>query len=111
MQGPLKEAFAPKPRNKLERALTVPGAYLACECCEPVERSLSNTQPATSILYQLYLESGTLVNIADLWAAFEAVMSDEQDDANVMGKAVESTTRSCKYIHLRSDPFTKSRTY
>lgn len=42
---------------------------------------MSATQPATAVLYQLYLESGALVNVADLWAAFFAILGkkDEED--------------------------------
>jgi origin recognition complex subunit 3 len=42
---------------------------------------LSSTQPATAILYQLYLESGSLVNVSDLWSAFNAIVGEEEDEA------------------------------
>ena len=72
----------------IERALAAPHDYLGCDCCDNRSRagdggrgeiSLSGTQPATAILYQLYLESGTLINIADLWAAFGAVIRGSAD--------------------------------
>lgn len=45
--------------------------------------SLSGTQPPTAILYQLYLESGSLINAFDLWSAFQAVVKDQYEDEAV----------------------------
>ena len=73
-----REALGPQPRQAIERALSTPHDYLACECCEGKE-ALSASQPATAILYQLYLESGVLTNVADLWAAFQAIMWPSRD--------------------------------
>lgn len=42
-----------------------------------VKASLAPTQPATSLLYRLYLESGALISVADLWSAFSAIIGDE----------------------------------
>ena len=78
----------PAPRRAIERALSAPHDYLNCECCEggggggkgDGATTLSSTQPATAILYQLYLESGALINIADLWAAFSAVVGAEGEE-------------------------------
>lgn len=39
-----------------------------------LETGVKPTMPATSILYQLYLETGSLINVADLWEAFYAVV-------------------------------------
>ena len=36
--------------------------------------------PPTSILYQLYLESGALINAFDLWSAFNAIVGERYDD-------------------------------
>lgn len=94
----LKSAMTPSPRHAIERALSRPHDYLGCACCGPNRRSdaVSNVsafngdegdngrilaeekndhQPATAILYQLYLESGTLINVGDLWMAFRARVS------------------------------------
>ena len=77
-----KEAFAPAPRAAVERALSAPRDYLACDCCPEGANALSSTHPATAILYQLYLESGGLINIADLWSAFAAIMeAEDKEDA------------------------------
>lgn len=67
--SPYQEVFTPRPRAAVEFALSTPYRYLQCGCCEPVE-GLSSTHPATAILYQMYLETGSLINIFDLWSAF-----------------------------------------
>ncbi|KAI7647877.1 hypothetical protein KC318_g18310, partial [Hortaea werneckii] len=48
------------------------------------EATLAATQPATAVLYQLYLESGNLINASDLWQAFQAVMGDDADEQQSM---------------------------
>ncbi|KAI9934423.1 hypothetical protein ASPWEDRAFT_117815 [Aspergillus wentii DTO 134E9] len=77
MKNPLKETFAPRPRFAVERALTNPFDYLE-STSDAAETKLSTKQPATAILYQLYLESGALVNIHDLWQAFYAVFKSDK---------------------------------
>lgn len=89
LKSPHREAFTPRPRHAIERALATPHDYLDCECCAPQqgedeEATLSATQPATAIVYQLYLESGSLVNASDLWQAFQAVMGEETNEEENM---------------------------
>ena len=79
-QSPHREVFNPKPRSAIERALSKPHDYLNCECCLAEDNALSASQPATALVYQLYLESGSLINIADLWAAFRAIVSTGRSD-------------------------------
>ena len=76
-KSPHREVFAPKPRFAIERALSSPHDYLGCECCGGPESGLSATQPATPILYQLYLESGSVINTADLWSAFWTIVGGD----------------------------------
>lgn len=45
-----------------------------------VQGALSSTQPPTAILYQLYLESGNLINVNDLWLAFNAIVGEDEED-------------------------------
>jgi origin recognition complex subunit 3 len=85
LKSPHRDVFTPKPRAAIERALASPHDYLDCECCAPdagtgVENSLAATQPSTAILYQLYLEGGALINVADLRTAFMTVLGDDQDE-------------------------------
>lgn len=77
VKNPLKETFGPRPRFAIERALSSPFDYLI-STSEAFGARISTKQPATAILYQLYLESGALVNVHDLWHAFYAVF--ESDD-------------------------------
>jgi origin recognition complex subunit 3 len=77
-----RAVFQPRPRAAIERALSAPYDYMNCECCHPVE-GLSSTHPATSILYQMYLETGSLINVFDLWSAFfEMVSGGEEQKMN-----------------------------
>ncbi|KAG5924941.1 hypothetical protein E4U61_004844 [Claviceps capensis] len=79
-KSPARDVFVPRPRNAFERSLTRPHDYLNCACCKPDSDGLQATLPATAILYQLYLESGSLINVADLWSAFHTLVSREEDD-------------------------------
>lgn len=71
-KSPLKDAFAPRPRFTLERALSAPFDYLVSDADDAPAAARSADQPAVALLYQLYLESGALVNVYDLWHAFHA---------------------------------------
>jgi origin recognition complex subunit 3 len=89
LKSPHTEVFQPKPRLAIERALATPHDYLGCDCCSGVEgneAALSATQPATAIVYQMYLESGALMNVSDLWSAFNAIAGsgDEDDESKTM---------------------------
>ncbi len=79
-KSPYREVFIPKPRFAIERALSAPHDYLDCDCCGGLEGGLSATQPATAILYQLYLESGAVINTADLWSAFWTIVGSNGVD-------------------------------
>ena len=79
-KSPYRDVFMPRPRYAVERALSSPHDYLGCECCDPVENCLSASQPATAILYQLYLESGAVINVADLWSAFQTIVVTEDTE-------------------------------
>ncbi|PYH99525.1 origin recognition complex subunit [Aspergillus ellipticus CBS 707.79] len=94
MRNPLKEIFSPRPRFAVERALSNPFDYLMSSA-DRSESKVSAKQPATAILYQLYLESGSLVNVFDLWQAFYAVFESEQG-----GSCDERTVMSLFYRAL-----------
>ena len=76
---PYKDVFMPRPRAVIERALSRPHDYLGCSCCKVGEGHIAATLPTTAILYQLYLETGSLVNVADLWSAYLAIVGDENE--------------------------------
>lgn len=79
-RAPSRDVFVPRPRAVLERSLTRPHDYLSCSCCKPGEQDTAAMLPATALLYRLYLETGSLINVADLWAAFAALVGDEEAD-------------------------------
>ena len=89
-KSPYREVFTPKPRFAIERALSSPHDYLDCDCCSGSQGGLSATQPAMAILYQLYLESGALINTADLWSAFWAIVGGDciDDEESEQQKAL-----------------------
>lgn len=85
-KGPDKAVFMPRHRYVVERALSSPHDYLNCDCCKSTARNstgeaaLTKTQPCTALLYQLYTESGALINAADLWSAFNGILSEDDDE-------------------------------
>lgn len=88
LKSPHRDVFTPKPRFAIERALSAPHDYLGCNCCGADGEALESTQPPTAILYQLYQESGALVNVFDLWSAFYAIVGGEDgedcDESNAL---------------------------
>ncbi|WEW58502.1 Origin recognition complex subunit 3 [Emydomyces testavorans] len=78
-RSPVRDTFTPRPRFIVERALSSPSDYLAFDS-DTIFGNLSASQPATALVYQLYLESGALVNIYDLWRAYYAITGGEDDE-------------------------------
>lgn len=76
-KAPHRDVFNPRPRATVQRALSRPHDYLGCTCCRPGHHQVSSKLPATAILFQLYLETGSLINVADLWSAYHATVSDD----------------------------------
>ncbi|KAH8602888.1 origin recognition complex subunit 3 N-terminus-domain-containing protein [Bisporella sp. PMI_857] len=75
---PYKDVFAPRPRHVLENALFEPSGYLLS--CDPSVEVLSSASVPTAIIYHMYLESGSLINISDLWTSFFSIMEGEGDE-------------------------------
>jgi origin recognition complex subunit 3 len=89
LKSPHTDVFQPRPRFAIERALASPHDYLGCDCCgtnAEDEAALSATQPATAVLYQLYLNAGGLINVSDLWSAFNVMVGDKdaEDESKTM---------------------------
>lgn len=78
-RSPLREVFVPRPRAVFARSLGRPHDYLGCGCCKAGQDGIQSTLPVTSILYQLYEETGSLINVADLWCAFSALMRHNKE--------------------------------
>ncbi|ATY63481.1 origin recognition complex subunit [Cordyceps militaris] len=76
-RAPSRDVLVPRPRVVFERSLVRPHDYLACDCCKPDQDGLQATLPATAILYQMYLETGNLINVADLWSSFYALVGGQ----------------------------------
>ncbi|KAF2831225.1 hypothetical protein CC86DRAFT_390876 [Ophiobolus disseminans] len=104
LKSPHTEVFQPKPRFAIERALATPHDYLGCDCCSGVdgnEAALAATQPATAIVYQMYVESGALINVSDLWSAFNAIAGDGEEDNEPKTMALfQRALAELKYIGL-----------
>ncbi|RYP44927.1 hypothetical protein DL768_008672 [Monosporascus sp. mg162] len=79
-KAPYRDVFVPRPRVVIERALSRPHDYLGCSCCKTEGDHIASTLPATSILYQLYLETESLINVADLWSAYLAIVGEESEN-------------------------------
>ena len=102
-KSPLSQTIHPRARACLERALTRPADYLACDCCTASDDpNLSMTGvsdpaalPPTSLLLTMVNEAGVLVNVRDLWDAFRATHAQPHSsrppsrDAQEEGEDVE----------------------
>ncbi|KAF2806592.1 uncharacterized protein BDZ99DRAFT_447958 [Mytilinidion resinicola] len=105
LKSPHNEVFAPKPRFAMERALSSPHDYLNCSCCAESkaegEHQLSASQPPSTILYQLYLESGAMLNVNDLWLAFNAITGGEDNQSeDVTTSLFQRSLAEFKYFGL-----------
>jgi len=80
-KSPYRDVFIPRQGTTIERALSRPNDYLACSCCSKGTDELSPSLPATAIVYHLYLEAGSLINVADLWSAFYALVGEESESS------------------------------
>jgi origin recognition complex subunit 3 len=84
LRTPLFGAFTPRPRYAIERALDRPGDYLGCECCTRDDQLAdgigTDKLPPTSLLWQLWCEAGSIVNVRDLWEAFCAAIVDRENE-------------------------------
>lgn len=80
---PDRDVFIPRPGTTVERALARPHDYLACECCSAADGDTAATLPATAVLYRLYTEAGALINVADLWSAYYALVGEENRDGGL----------------------------
>ncbi|TGZ79618.1 hypothetical protein EX30DRAFT_333163 [Ascodesmis nigricans] len=102
--SPHQEVFSPKQRSAVEDGLARPSEYLNCECCylddDEKENVLKSTNPVTSIAYQLYLESGVLINAFDLYQAFHTILEggeEESDEEEGGGGQIDEKTAQALY--------------
>jgi len=76
--SPSKDVFTPRPRFTLEHALAKPSDKLLS--CDPFVEVLSSSTVPTAILYNMYLESGSIINISDLKTSFFSVLEGEESE-------------------------------
>ncbi|KAK9370406.1 origin recognition complex subunit 3 N-terminus-domain-containing protein [Lipomyces kononenkoae] len=76
-----ENAFAPKYRASIEKALMAPSFYLGNE-----RDSAGLEKPFLSLAHTLYRESGTLINVYDYWRAFrQSLISSDIETADSGG--------------------------
>jgi origin recognition complex subunit 3 len=78
-KSPYRDVFIPRPGMMFARALSRPHDYLSCTCCRKANGTVAATLPTTAVLYHLYTEAGALVNVADLWSAYYALVGEESE--------------------------------
>jgi origin recognition complex subunit 3 len=76
--SPYSDVFTPRPRFAIEQSLAMPCDYL--RSCKDTGDALSLENPATAILYQMYLESGSLINVSDIWTAFYSIVGGDDGE-------------------------------
>ncbi|EEH06587.1 origin recognition complex subunit [Histoplasma capsulatum G186AR] len=117
LRTPIKDAFTPRPRFTIERALSTPFDYLVASTHSTDDESTSPSKPAISILYNLYLETGSLVNAYDLWRAFYTMAggddgeeSDEREALALFYRALSELKMMgmVKHSKKKSDHLAKS---
>ncbi|EUC56183.1 origin recognition complex subunit 3 [Rhizoctonia solani AG-3 Rhs1AP] len=77
----LKETLDPAPRSAILSALVRPGAYFNCDCCDPEESFAPESmaqRPDICVLFQRSLDAGKLLNLADWFGSFVAVVQHEK---------------------------------
>jgi origin recognition complex subunit 3 len=107
-RAPLRDVLVPRPQIVFKRCLTRPHDYLGCSCCKPNDDETGGMQatlPATSILYQMYLETGNLINVADLWTAFYGLVGADDGGDGEERKALAAFYRGM--AELRALGFVK----
>ena len=88
----LKKAFSPQLRSAIHTALSYPVHYLGCECCD-IRRELgvSATFEDICVAYQIYSESGKMINLSDWFLSFSAILEQPKTES-----ATSSTRKTSK---------------
>lgn len=74
--------FTAQPRESYKTAFRNPAHWLHCTCCAKTSEhdAIRSTQPDTSILHELYLESTTgLINLYDWFGVFREVKGEDTE--------------------------------
>lgn len=75
----IKDQIRAAPRCSIQHALTQPGKFLNCPCCQCDADAILPSMPDICIVYKLHLECGTLVNLYDWLQAFVTVISSNEN--------------------------------
>jgi len=86
----VKDQLKAAPRCSVQRALSLPGRYLKCTCCQGDDHSILPSMPDVCVVYKLHLECGTLVNLFDWMTAFATIVTAESKGKR--SKVVKPTT-------------------
>lgn len=78
--SPYSDAFTPRPRFTIEQSLSMPSDYI--RSCIDSSETLSAANPTTAIVYQMYLESGSLINVSDMWTAFYSIIGGDDSEGH-----------------------------
>ena len=91
------KVFSAQPRESHKTAFRNPAHWLQCQCCpkQSTDDAILSTQPATSILHELYLESATgLINLYDWFRAFAEIKSTENEEQELSEEQLYATFMS-----------------
>ncbi|CAL1532782.1 unnamed protein product, partial [Lymnaea stagnalis] len=75
----IRDQIKAVPRCSIQCALTQPGKYMMCPCCQCDKESILQTMPDICIVYKLHLECGTLVNLYDWLQAFIVIVTSNME--------------------------------
>jgi origin recognition complex subunit 3 len=79
----LRKLFSPQPRAAIQTALAYPKHYLNCQCCPDSLEGVGvvlDSMPDASIAYNLYLECGKMINLADYFTSFCSIFGLEESE-------------------------------
>ncbi|CAG5121531.1 unnamed protein product [Candidula unifasciata] len=94
----IRDQIRATPRCTIQHALTQPGKYLNCPCCQCEADAILPSMPDICIVYKLHLECGTLVNLYDWLQAFVTVISSKETG---VGKKVERNSKPSTELRAR----------
>ncbi|XP_059144309.1 origin recognition complex subunit 3-like [Physella acuta] len=98
----IRDHIKAAPRCSIQHALSQPGKYLSCSCCQCDAESILPSMPDVCIVYKLHLECGTLVNLYDWLQAFVVVISSKGTDMKKPTKASKTPSLEHRARFIRA---------
>ena len=103
LPSPYRDVVNPQSSSAIERGLARPHYYMGSDCCKKDDDMIAPGQPVLSSLYKMYLESGELLNVADLWSAFSHLLKgasgQDAGDPEIIA-LFESRLAELKYLGM-----------